>query len=109
MAEDHIIATRLEASLHQRLTEIAARIDIEPQAGLVLDLGHLSADWLIVHQMARYVPERAVAEHIPRGQLRAVTGMPSFDYPAYACWRRNFDNELAREVVQLLRQASAQD
>lgn len=85
--------------------EIAARLDIEPQAGLVLDLGYLSGDWLSANRMAGYMPASAVAIRIAEGKLHEVKDAPRFDYPAYACWRLDLDAALAAEVVATLQAA----
>lgn len=87
--------------------EIAARLEVAPTAGLVLDLGYLSGDWLSANHMAGYMPASAVAARLAAGTLRSVDDMPQFDYPAYACWRRDFDERLAGEVVATLVEATA--
>ena len=83
--------------------EIASRLDIAPQAGLVLDLGSRSAMWLARHKMAGYMPARAVETMLADGRLSRVEEAPVFDFPAYVCWRRDLDAQLAAEVVLSLR------
>ncbi|NNC58800.1 MAG: LysR family transcriptional regulator [Erythrobacter sp.] len=83
--------------------EIAARIDVAPQAGLVLDLGSRSAVWLARHRMAGYLPARAVQPLLDEGRLALVKDAPEFDFPAYACWRRDLDPQLAAEILLSLR------
>ena len=83
--------------------EIASRLDIAPQAGLVLDLGSRSANWLARHKMAGYMPARAVEAMLADGRLSRVEDAPKFDFPAYVCWRRDLDAQLAAEVVLSLR------
>lgn len=86
--------------------EIASRLEILPQAGLVLDLGRRSAHWLADHGMAGYMPSGAVQTMLADGDLQVVSGAPSFDYPCYACWRRDFDQGLAKELVGSLKVAA---
>lgn len=79
--------------------EIASRLDVAPQAGLVLDLGSRSANWLARHQMAGYMPARAIERMLADGSLSLVRDAPSFDFPAYVCWRRDLDTQLAADIV----------
>lgn len=89
--------------------EIASRLDITPQAGLVLDLGSRSAQWLARQGMAGYMPARVVQPMIDRGSLAIVEDAPRFDFPAYVCWRRDLDHELASEVITSLRTCISPD
>lgn len=82
---------------------IASRLGVVPQAGLILDLGARSAGWLEAQRMAGYMPERAVRTALAEGRLRQVSGAPRFDYPIFACWRREFDPDLARAIVASLK------
>ncbi|APG62030.1 LysR family transcriptional regulator [Sphingorhabdus lutea] len=79
--------------------EIASRMDIEPSAGLVLDLGKRSANWLIEQKMSGFMPERVVMPHLKNGQLKIVPDALSFDYPAYICWRRDVDPQIIADLV----------
>lgn len=83
--------------------EIASRLSIVPQEGLILDLGLRSATWLVREQMAGYLPERAVAALVGDGSLQKIEDTPSFDFPAFACWRSDLNQELALEVVKSLK------
>lgn len=85
--------------------EIASRLDLAPESGLVLDLGGRSADWLILRQMAGYMPQRAIAKWLDEGTLRIVEGAPSFPFPAYVCWNREVEPSLAEQVVASLKQS----
>ena len=71
--------------------EIASQLDLAPEAGLVLDLGNQSARFLIDQKMCGFMPERLVAHHLESGELHLVEDVPSFDYPAYVCWRRDME------------------
>lgn len=82
--------------------EIGSRLALVPQEGLTLDLGARSAKWLVREQMAGYLPEKAVTEYIADGSLQMIADTPTFDFPAYVCWRSEMDQELAREVVATL-------
>lgn len=83
--------------------EIASELDIAPESGLVLDLGNQSARWLIEQEMCGYMPERLVSGHIARNELHRVENVPSFDYPAHICWRRDMDARVASQLVGTLR------
>ena len=90
-------------------TEIASRLNIAPQAGIVLDLGRHSIRWLIDNEMAGYLPTRIAAPAIERGALKVVKDTPTFDFPAYACWRRDLDARLAAEIVLSLKARVSRD
>lgn len=82
--------------------EIASRLDIAPQAGLVLDLGMRSAHWLESQRMAGYLPARIAGPIVGSGHLTVVEDAPRFDFPAYVCWRRDCDSALVKEVSATL-------
>lgn len=84
--------------------EIASRLDVDPQAGLALDLGTLSAQWLVRQRMAGYMPASAVRTLVAAGHLRPVPDAPRFDYPVVACWRRDCDPGLRDDVLLTLRE-----
>ncbi|MGN3974197.1 LysR family transcriptional regulator [Tsuneonella sp. SYSU-LHT278] len=83
--------------------EIASRLDLAPETGLILDLGGRSADWLIVHRMAGYMPLRSVSRQLAAGTLKLVASVPRFPFPAYACWNREIEPSLASEIVASLK------
>lgn len=83
--------------------EIASQLHLAPEAGLVLDLGNQSARWLIEQKMSGFMPERLVAHQLASGELRRIDEVPSFDYPAYVCWRRDLDAQLAAQLVGTVR------
>ncbi len=85
--------------------EIASRLGIAPDAGLVLDLGQRSAKWLISNAMAGYMPQSLVMPLVETGALSIVADAPKFDFPAYACWRRDLEEDLAAQVFATLRAA----
>lgn len=84
---------------HSLGVEIASRLDLAPQAGLVLDLGSRSAHWLAREEMAGYMPAKVVQPMIDEGMLVLIDDAPRFEFPAYVCWRRDLDAELVAEVV----------
>lgn len=83
--------------------EIASRVGVAPQDGLILDLGLRSAHWLVREKMAGYMPAKATATLIADGSLRHFDDAPTIDFPAYVCWRRDIDEVLAEEVVSSLK------
>lgn len=83
--------------------EIASRLGIDPQAGLVLDLGARSAIWLERQKMAGYMPEKVAAPFLEDGRLTLVDDAPRFDFPAYICWRRDLDPDLTSQVLATIK------
>lgn len=81
--------------------EIRARIDSLPPAGLELDLGILSLDWLTRTGGAGFVPERMAARHIRERRLTLVEGAVSLAFSPYVCWRKSLDRGIAGELVAL--------
>lgn len=85
--------------------EIASRLELTPESGLVLDLGGRSAQWLIAHRAAGFMPRRSVATSLAEGILQQVRDVPSFPFPAYACWNREVEPALAAEILVSLKNA----
>ncbi|QJB68914.1 LysR family transcriptional regulator [Parasphingorhabdus halotolerans] len=79
--------------------EISAKLKITPAAGLVLDLGRQSAEWLIQQKMAGFMPQKLVQSFLDSGALHIVEDIPYFDYPAFVSWRNDVDPQLARDIV----------
>ncbi len=90
---------------HQLGVEITARLNLAPQAGLMLDLGARSADWLIDRKLSGFMPASSIARYLASGNLVAVENVPSFDFPAYVCWRRDFDEVTVGDVISSIKQA----
>ncbi|MGB5724628.1 MAG: LysR family transcriptional regulator [Parasphingorhabdus sp.] len=86
--------------------EITSQLNIKPAAGLVLDLGNQSARWLIEQRMCGFMPQRLVQTHLDEGRLRRVGGVPDFDYPAYVCWRRDIEPDLAASIFRSLQNSA---
>lgn len=84
--------------------EIASRLDIATESGLLIDLGARSAKWLIENQMAGYMPMHSVKKLLLDGELALVESAPQFDYPAYICWQRDLDPNLVERVILSLKQ-----
>lgn len=87
--------------------EISSRLNIAPQAGIVLDLGRHSIRWLIENNMAGYLPTRIAGPALKRGAIELVKDAPAFDFPAFVCWRRDLDAQLAAELVVSLKSVCA--
>lgn len=85
--------------------EIASRLDITPESGLILDLGGRSGDWLVEHGMSGYMPRRSVAQRLRDGSLQHIETVPSFPFPAYVCWNRELDATLVADIVMSLKDA----
>lgn len=85
------------------MAEIMSRLDIGAETGLVLDLGVRSAHWLTTHGMAGFMPQSSIPAELESGSLTLVEGVPTFDFSAYACWRRDLDPDLADLMVKSLK------
>lgn len=83
--------------------EITSQLNISPSAGLVLDLGHQSARWLIEQKMCGFMPRRLVQQYLDDGRLRRVADIPDYDYPAFVCWRKDIDPELVESILGSLK------
>jgi len=86
--------------------EIASRLDITPESGLILDLGGRSGNWLIEHGMSGFMPRRSVAKWLLDGSLREVEGVPTFAFPAYVCWNRELEPKLVADIVMSLKSSA---
>lgn len=84
--------------------EISSRLGIVAGAGLTIELGLLSASWLIRESACGYMPKRMVAAELGGGQLHEIAGAPRVSYSAYGCWRREMDQEIAGDLIARARQ-----
>ena len=82
--------------------QIASQINVHPKTGLSLDLGQRSARWLTANRQAGYMPEFLVTPQIKSGELAVVQKAPCFEYPAFLCWRRDFDETVVEDVLASL-------
>lgn len=79
--------------------EMAARLDAIPKTGLVLDLGVRSAQILINQKLSGFLPARAAMPLIDEGKLSLIKDAPRYDFPAFVCWRRDMDQDLAEAII----------
>ena len=84
--------------------ELRARLGDLPAAGLDLDLGILSLDWLVATGSCGYVPERLATAYLRAGNLSPVDGMPHLEFSPFVCWRASMDEDLIGEMVILAKQ-----
>ncbi len=70
--------------------------------GLTLALGSLTADFLIGHKMAAYLPGAAALRAIEAGQLHPVDSAPVYPYPVWSVWREDVDPALMDQAAGLL-------
>ncbi len=83
--------------------EIASRLGYFGGTGLQIDLGLLSADWLIAQDASGYMPRSMIGAHLADGRLSLVEGAPIVANPAYACWRTDYEQELIGDLITLVR------
>ncbi|MCW1431661.1 LysR family transcriptional regulator [Novosphingobium sp. JCM 18896] len=80
---------------------LMARLDVWPSAGLELDLGALSLQWLVDMGASGFVPERMARPFFAKRLLEPVDDTPSIDFSPYVCWRSSMDEDLAARLVDL--------
>jgi len=88
--------------------EIRARIGDLPPAGMDLELGILSLDWLTGTGGAGFVPERMATRHLREGTLTIVEGVPSVEFSPFICWRASLDATLCGALIALARHHGTQ-
>lgn len=81
--------------------ELRARIGDFPAAGLDLDLGIISLDWLVETGSCGFVPERLALPYLQTGKLEKVAEMPTVDFAPFVCWRASMDQGLVREMIAI--------
>lgn len=81
--------------------ELRARIGDFPAAGLDLDLGILSLDWLVETGSCGFVPERLALPFLQTGKLEKVADMPTVDFAPFVCWRASMDQGLIRDMIAI--------
>lgn len=84
-------------------SELRARLGDLPAAGLDIDLGAHSLDWLIETSACGFVPERLARPYLRAGSLTLVKDMPSLQFSPCICWRASIDQDLAGEMVTIAR------
>lgn len=84
-------------------SELRARLGDLPAAGLDIDLGVHSLDWLVETGSCGFVPERLATSYLKEGRLHSVENMPSLEFSPCVCWRASIDQELASEMVTIAR------
>ncbi|RUS58903.1 LysR family transcriptional regulator [Pseudorhodobacter sp. E13] len=67
--------------------------------GLTLDMGVLSALYIINRRCAAYLPARYVKRFIDEGTLHLVPDAPVFGYPIWSVWREDLDQDIV-DVAQ---------
>lgn len=83
--------------------EIGMRMEALPQAGLVLDLGVRSAEILIAQGKCGFIPKTKAQPLIDAGLLKPVPDTPVLTFPAYVCWRRDLDDDIAARIIASIR------
>jgi DNA-binding transcriptional LysR family regulator len=83
--------------------EIRARMGDLPPAGIQLDLGILSLDWLTSTGGAGFVPERMATGQLHEGKLAIIEGVPSVEFSPFICWRASLDTTICETLIALAR------
>ncbi|NJM51816.1 MAG: LysR family transcriptional regulator [Sphingomonadales bacterium] len=87
--------------------EIASRLGYFGGTGLVLDLGLMTADWLIDQKGSGYMPRRTISDKVEAGLLTIVEGAPVIPNPSYVCWRRDGDTRLIADLINHAKRLAA--
>ncbi len=81
--------------------------------GLTLAMGGLTARFLIDRGLAGYLPASYANHYIETGDLFAVPDTPAFDYPVWAVWRDDLDEDIAdvarKSLLSVLRDVREMD
>jgi DNA-binding transcriptional LysR family regulator len=73
--------------------------------GLTLDMGVLSALYIINRRCAAYLPARYAKRFLDEGSLHLVAEAPVFAYPIWSVWREDLDQDIvdvARKTLKIL-------
>ncbi|MBX9643642.1 MAG: LysR family transcriptional regulator [Novosphingobium sp.] len=81
--------------------ELRARLGDLPAAGLDLDLGILSLDWLVETGACGFVPQRLATPYLRAGKLTPIEDMPSLEFSPFVCWRASMDSDLIADIVSM--------
>lgn len=76
------------------------------RASLTLNLGPLALNYILQKGGSGYFRTRVVQKHIENGTLELVPNSPEYSYPVYLMSRRNSENPVLQDVLQILRNAS---
>lgn len=81
----------------------AEAFDVEAiESGVTIDLGFLSADYLIASEGAGYMPRRMVQAHLAAKKLHIVPGAPAFEYPIFVVYQtRNQPQHVEAAIAEL--------
>lgn len=78
-----------------------------PPSNLTIQLGALSARWLVDEKMSGFMPSGLIAAELAAGILRRVDEVPAIPFPAYCCYRRAGGSHRRRDVVRSIADAAA--
>lgn len=76
-------------------------------AGLNLDLGSLSLDYVLNNECSAYLPGRLVKSQVARGRLRQPKRTRKFVYPVYMVYPEAWDEETYGPILAGLRRAAS--
>ncbi len=71
-------------------------------AGITMNLGALTADYIVNRRASAYLPARAVRRYLDGGKLHLVADAPRFAYPSWVVWRDDLAPDLAQVAHQTL-------
>lgn len=71
--------------------------------GLTLDMGVLSALYIINRRCAAYLPTRYAKRFLDEGSLHLVANAPVFAYPIWSVWREDLDDDIADVAAKTLK------
>jgi len=73
------------------------------KAGLYLDLGSVSIDFLLASEGSGYFPMRMVKSYLARGRLKTPKGTRKFIYPVYMVYPETRDEDAYEPILEALR------
>lgn len=83
---------------------LRARLGEWPGAGLELDLGILSLDWLVETGSCGYVPRRLAMANLQTGRLSQIEDAPEIEFSPYVCWRASLGADTIGGMIEKARQ-----
>ncbi|QCO56154.1 LysR family transcriptional regulator [Pseudorhodobacter turbinis] len=70
--------------------------------GLTLDIGVLSALYIINRRCAAYLPARYAMRYVEEGTLHLVPDAPPFAFPIWSVWREDLDDDITAVAKKTL-------
>ncbi|RED49740.1 LysR family transcriptional regulator [Aestuariispira insulae] len=76
--------------------------------GIYMELGSLGLKYLLENPASGYFPHRLAKPLLDQGRLQLVEGAPRFNYPAYAVYPKDSEQNALAKILPPLRQAAGE-